>query len=313
MERRDEDRVERFVIDYAFGSGHHAMTFVSVVDPDAPRAFEHRLTYFRDGDRIAITPGHSVHDKGHPMEGWTPEGRVLSPRITKKCFRCHTTRISIRGRYDLDEATMIPNVGCERCHGSGRSHVDAARTGDDASLQQLAFGLDRPDAGRDADAVLRLCGQCHRHPSQAPKHRIRADDPGLARFQPVGLMQSACYQKSEGRFSCLSCHDPHSKVSASASHYEAICLSCHQAPESSPGGRNRPELSDGAQFTGAFDSGVRCPVSPADGCISCHMPRVDSGQRVLFADHWIRVRGRPDSEPSTPGVPVTTEGDFTDP
>ena len=37
-ERDEGDRIERFVIDYAFGSGHHATTFVSLTnrDPDQP-------------------------------------------------------------------------------------------------------------------------------------------------------------------------------------------------------------------------------------------------------------------------------------
>ena len=50
--RTEEDRLAEFVIDYAFGSGRHAMTFVSLTDrsPASPASLEHRMTFFaRDG------------------------------------------------------------------------------------------------------------------------------------------------------------------------------------------------------------------------------------------------------------------------
>jgi predicted CXXCH cytochrome family protein len=258
---------------------------------------------------------------GHPLEGWTPEGRALSSRVTRKCFRCHTTRLAARSPFDFDESTMIPGVSCERCHGPGRAHIEAAKAGADADALRLPFGLDRPGAnsGNDADAVLRLCGQCHRHPSQAPRHRIRPDDPGLARFQPIGLMQSACYRNSAGRFSCLSCHDPHARVSPSASHYEAVCLGCHTDPGATrtPQSARNPlaHLEPSAEsITEKTLSGLgrACPVSPTGGCLPCHMPRRDSGQRVLFTDHWIRVRREPASDTQAQPTGTTTEQDFDD-
>src|SRR4051794_37731023 len=58
-ERREAGEVERFVIDYAFGSGHYATTFVSLTDrtPDRPTIIEHRLTVFAHKDAPDITPG----------------------------------------------------------------------------------------------------------------------------------------------------------------------------------------------------------------------------------------------------------------
>src|SRR5262249_52754696 len=44
--RETEGRVENYVAQYAFGSGHHGTTFVSVLDPGVPAIREHRITYF---------------------------------------------------------------------------------------------------------------------------------------------------------------------------------------------------------------------------------------------------------------------------
>ena len=73
----------------------------------------------------------------------------------------------------------------------------------------MPFGL----GGWTADAQMGLCGQCHRHPSIFPREMIRPEETGLARFQPVGLMQSKCYTRSDGAFSCVNCHDPHARAS----------------------------------------------------------------------------------------------------
>ena len=101
----------------------------------------------------------------------------------------------------------------------------------------------------------------------APPGSVQPDNLELVRFQPVGLMQSKCYTKSNGTLSCTSCHDPHAKTSNDRAAYESVCLSCHSA---------RPQAV--------------CGASRSTGCVSCHMPELDSGQKILFHDHWIRVR-----------------------
>jgi hypothetical protein len=265
--------VERLVLDFVFGSGHHASTFISLSDPGAPRALEHRLTYYPRDDVLDVTPGQR---SGQQAAGTTPLGRTLPPRETLKCFGCHTTPVgptppTAAGQAPIAETgPLAANVGCESCHGPAQSHVEAARRG--RTDLSMPFGL----GGWTAASQLGLCGQCHRHPSRFPPDMIRPDDPQLARFQPIGLMQSKCYTRSGGAFTCVNCHDPHSRASSDQHAYEAACLQCH----------------DGVRESEKI---VPCPVSPRNGCLSCHMPKVDSGQRVLFTDHWIRVRrpGKP--------------------
>jgi Cytochrome c554 and c-prime len=258
VDRNEQGKTEHYVIDYAFGSGHHAMTFVSMLDrdPTHPAALEHRLSYYSQSDSLDLTPGHVVI-AGRP--GTTPHGRELPPAKALKCFDCHTTITSNLGQDVLDVATMRPNISCERCHGPARAHVVAARRGDEDLA--MPFGYERWTAAEQ----MRLCGHCHRHPDQRSLDELRPENPELVRFQPVGLMLSACYTKSQGALSCVNCHDPHAKASSDRTSYEPVCLSCHQsAPQQT------------------------CPVSPLKGCIDCHMPRKDAGQGVLFTDHWIR-------------------------
>lgn len=271
--RKEGGHADRLEFDYALGSGHHATTFVTVLDADKPAAFEHRLTYLAREARIIITPGQRA---AAPSPGTTPRGRALSTRETIKCFACHSTQSSARPDRELDEATLIPNVSCERCHGPARAHVVAARRGRQDLV--MPFGLGQ----WTAESQMKLCGQCHRHPSRAPEGLILPEDGRLARFQPVGLMQSKCFTASGGGLSCVNCHDPHARAVADRRSYEAACLQCHAAA---------PQAV--------------CPTSPRSGCIDCHMPRVDTGQRVLFTDHWIRVRREPPAEPPKP----STEGE----
>jgi hypothetical protein len=134
VSRAAAGKVEEFVAEYAFGSGHHATTFISVINPDIPKILEHRLTYFARERALGITPGHGA---GTHLPGLTPRGGVLIADVARKCFACHTTQNSARKDRAIDEQMLISNVSCERCHGPGRAHVDAARRG--ASEDELAL------------------------------------------------------------------------------------------------------------------------------------------------------------------------------
>jgi len=258
--RSEAGRVGRSLVEYAFGSGHHATTFVSLVDrdPAAPIALEQRLTYLAHSKSLGLTPGQSL--AGHAA-GNSPAGRVHTPGDTLKCFDCHSTVTSSRGQGVLDEATMIPNISCERCHGPGRDHVEAARLG----APREALKMPQGPGSWTAAEQMGQCGQCHRTPEMVQTGSIRPENPVMVRHQPVGLMQSACYLQSRGALSCVTCHDPHARTSTDHSAYEAACLSCHTlAPARS------------------------CTVSPASGCLECHMPRRDVGRGMMLTDHWIR-------------------------
>lgn len=271
--RTEAGKQTRFVIDYAFGSGEHGTTFVSLTDrtPRRPAAVEHRMSFFTSRGEFDVTPGQSKQAPANPAE-LTPEGRFLGAERTLECFGCHSTLLSTKALEELDTTTMISNISCERCHGPARLHVEAARR--QASNLKMPFGPD----GSTADQQMRACGFCHRHPDSLPKSSIHAGNRALVRFQPVALMQSKCYTRTSGGVACTVCHDPHSRASADRDRYELACLECHKAP---------PQAV--------------CSVSPANGCIGCHMPLRDAVPGVKFHDHWIRVFDS--AERSAPAAP----------
>ena len=159
-ERHEDANVERYLIDYAFGSGHHATTFVTLTDRtlDRPAMIEHRLTLFAHNAVPDITPGQG-EARGPDREGMGPSGRHFATTLTLKCFECHTTTEPDRGPLILDEATMIPNVGCERCHGPGQAHAQAGRgeTNDTTVLMPFGGGRRSPPMKFDCAAPATVC------------------------------------------------------------------------------------------------------------------------------------------------------------
>jgi hypothetical protein len=278
--RRTRSNVEDLVAEYAFGSGHHAVTFVNMIDAETPAIFEHRMTYYAKTGTFGLTPGHDAVPRPPTL---TPLGGLPPPADAWSCFACHSTQVSTVKGLRIDEDRLIPNVSCERCHGPGRAHVEAAAKGAPASELGLPFGRER---GYTADQVIALCGMCHRHPGKAGVGPLDPENTHLARFQPVGILQSRCYRESGGGFRCVTCHDPPSRASPDRPAYNATCRTCH-------GGSPSEKTTALSHPDGPHDAAVRglpCPREPSGDCVACHMPRVDAGQGVLFADHWIRVK-----------------------
>ncbi len=92
-ERRDGDRVDRWLIDYAFGSGHHATTFVSMIDrtPDRPTILEHRLTAFAHRADLDITPGQG-QARGPGLRRDGTGGPAIQPRRRRSSASSATPR-----------------------------------------------------------------------------------------------------------------------------------------------------------------------------------------------------------------------------
>ena len=128
-----------------------------------------------------------------------------------------------------------------------------------------------------SEAILKVCARCHR--SEEMINRQSSQVNLTNRFQGYGLQQSRCYKESQGRLSCVTCHNPHQNAQESAHAYEAACLKCHSAAP-----------REGAALQKA--AGV-CPVNPSTNCIPCHMPSrsVSPGTDLptRMADHYIRI------------------------
>jgi Cytochrome c554 and c-prime len=268
-----------FPLTYAFGSGEHAVTFLSLIPNRSgePTAVEHRVSVFGPERRLALTPNHTEEDVTQAVEEF---GRIRKGAVLERCFGCHTTTGKIAGESLVD---LRANVGCENCHGPGARHISSVEQKQDDLA--ILFGK----GGHSAGEQIRMCGTCHRNPDQLNPEDIRPDNRRLPRFQPVGLLQSACYKKSAGRLTCTTCHDPHEHAPREREQFDGRCLNCH---------------SEGRAET------LICRVSPRENCVSCHMPAVEVRPGTAFHDHWIRRRnGQLPSEPAPEKDGKTGESD----
>lgn len=260
---------EPFPLQYAIGSGDHAVTFLTLLPASdgVPAGVEHRVSWFGHSDSPGLTPGHDGRIAAEPHEEF---GLVKRGDSVSGCIACHTTTAQIDG----DVVTHLrAGVGCEVCHGPGRAHVAAVEAGEDH--QEMLYG------GRFAELdQIQHCGRCHRTVADVPRGRVAREETAIVRFQPVGLVQSRCYTESNGELSCTTCHNPHEHASRTTRQaYDNQCVSCHRA-----GDTDR----------------AACPVSAREGCVACHMPRVEFYSGIGFHDHWIRVRSAVDPPPMEP-------------
>jgi tetratricopeptide (TPR) repeat protein len=231
---------------WAFGAGTKATTYVSQVKPD--QYLEHGLTYYTATKSMALTPGHTNSD-GLRYRTFDPGASVL------RCFRCHST-----GKLLLDGALRVQpselGVHCESCHGPGAAHVKS----------QGAKGTIRNPGNLDGVELNVFCGGCHRKPPEAGEE-TDLSNAWNTRHQPDYLSHAACFRKSDGALSCLTCHDPHSTLSRSAADYDKRCSGCHKAV------RHRSAVA-------------------ARSCVECHMPQVVISPYLRFTNHWIGIYGK---------------------
>jgi hypothetical protein len=268
VERREKGDVKRLVLEYGVGSGKHGVSFVTTVagaDPSVDRGgIEHRFSYFAPAQKLQVTMGQEQADASHLHLKLTAFGRELSPEKTLGCLNCHATVTSRDKANHLDPSTLIPNVSCERCHGPGRDHIEAVKAESEDLRMPMAMLT-------DPWSQVRQCGECHRLPSSVEESALNPDNPGIVRFQSVGLSLSPCFQNGLGTLKCTTCHDGHARTSRDRRAYEAVCLDCHHA-----GGKRQI-----------------CPVAPRGECVGCHMPRRDVPGGFVFTDHWIRKPSPP--------------------
>jgi hypothetical protein len=257
---RQGEQARQHAMDWAFGAGQQAVTFVSRLDEDS--YVELRTSFYPEAG-LALTPGHQNHQPATVTEALGVRYTTFSPRSEiLSCFGCHST-----GKPSLGEAFEIRptelGVRCESCHGPGREHQELIARGEVAAARRA---IGNP-ARLEASAQMEFCGQCHRRPASEGV-AIDWSDPWNVRHQPVYLTQSACFQKTSGGLRCMGCHDPHEPLRrAAAAFYNQKCAACHSSGNHPPA--------------------AVCRAEP--GCASCHMPAVRPQPELVFHNHWIGV------------------------
>lgn len=245
-------------IEWAFGSGEQAVTFVSRISKDW--YLENYFSYYAAIKSLGPTPGQEILRPEKLEEAVGLLYKTTDPNTgIVGCFECHST-----GPVSIDQdGEVLPaelGVRCEVCHGPGSLHV---KTG----AKQLILNPKRMSASQ----LNEFCGRCHRAPG-SPGTVTDWNNEWNIRHQPIYLSQSACFSKSQGALSCLTCHQPHEALRQNdASFYAERCLACHDAQTQPPA--------------------PVCETASESSCIDCHMPRVSPQAYLQFTNHWIGVYG----------------------
>ncbi len=257
-------------VTWLLGSGTHAQTPIAV-DESTQSGVELRWSYFANHDELGLTPDHERFDD---FTAGTIEcfGRPMDAADIRACLGCHST-LTPPSSLPLMNSLVVPNVGCERCHGPRKKHVELAHLGHaEEAKPMLQY--------ETAESYMDACSTCHRDETSIQPD---ATPNELARFQPYGIKRSRCYLESPDKMTCSTCHDPHDTVSHNRVVSIDQCKQCHGDALSS-----------------------ECSHQPAGDCIKCHMPAVEWTSGISFHDHWIRI---PDEIPSVDSVGNLTASD----
>jgi hypothetical protein len=279
----DQLRTRSERIDIVIGSGKRGQSYLYW---HGDQLLELPVSYWSEGRRWINSPGYK--------NGTMNFARPIMPR----CMECHADFIqqaasgTSTNRYLKD--SLVTGVTCERCHGSGKEHVNlhtgarmSARATDEMIVNPSRLARDRQ---------VDICALCHNGNQSEEKTPAFSFTPGdrLDKYlhpspadtgeQPdvhgnqVGLLKkSRCYLSSLS-MSCSTCHDTHAPEHE-PSWYSPRCLTCHQA-----------------ESCGMSKTLGRKIV---DGCVGCHMSmqpttafNFDTAGQPLkptMRNHWIRI------------------------
>jgi predicted CXXCH cytochrome family protein len=290
-------------VHYAIGSGNHGYSYLTERDGFL---FQTPVSWYSQKKIWDISPGFSP-----PLLPGRP--------VLNECLFCHADRVEpyegLQNRYHEPVFRGHVGIGCERCHGPGEKHVatGGARMGRKPRLDPTIVNP------RHLHVSLReaVCEQCHLEGDSRVLRRGRAlydfrpglplqdfwsvlvqegeTDEGPKAVSHVEQMYlSGCFKGGRGadRMGCISCHDPHERVSPAqrVSHYRARCLNCHQEKE------DREVKSTGTLRGCSEPLAKRRVKSKDNSCIDCHMARYTASDVVHAASTDHRILRRPEKE-----------------
>jgi len=261
---------ETQAVEWLIGAGANG---VGALVRRGDRIFEAPLTYYAKLRSWALSPGYEDADRG------------FSRPIDAGCISCHSGQPNpsseYAGKFNTPPFEELA-VGCENCHGPGEAHI-------------LKMHQNKPDADATDTSIVNpgkipswladnICMSCH----QTGDARVRQAGKTFQDFRPgqpldhtlallmvpftpeapprtdlvqqyLSMQLSKCYRNTDGKMSCVTCHNPHVQPSSdeAPAYYREKCLSCHTAASCK------------------LPLEARQKTAPADNCIGCHMPKRD--------------------------------------
>lgn len=303
-------------IDSIIGSGHKGRTYLYRTPTD--ELYQVPLAWYVEQGKWMMSPGYErARHSGFLRQ------------MTRDCMFCHNGYPEVAvgsdrvGQLQRFPKELPQGLGCQRCHGPGAEHVAVANDPQStlAEISAAIFNSGRLEQGHRTD----VCMQCHLQPDSSVMSIVRrlgradysyrpdqplndylvhvdhdgTDDLFQINHHPYRLFQSRCHLESNGRLTCLTCHDPHVKPASGdrVAHYRAACLSCHELDQCD---------SAHMQSTAASIDAVNC--------VGCHMPkrRTHDVIEIVMTDHLIRRT--PPTEDLTawqPRRPAATHGAYS--
>jgi tetratricopeptide (TPR) repeat protein len=221
------------------------------------------------------------------------------PRFAN-CQECHGSQIEVAPEPQRPANTRLKSlsIDCEACHGPGREHIAAIRSGGSGA----DIGM-QPLATLSKDASVALCLRCHALKDGLDRGWLAGRDfdayysvklPLVSATDVFadGRIRTFAYQQGHlwsdcfvsGSMTCVDCHDPHAQDYRDANYLplpsrfdDGQCTSCHPSKAADP-----PQHTHHA----VGSTGSRC--------VSCHMPylqepEVGEALRYARSDHTIPV------------------------
>ena len=254
-------------IRFALGSGVRGRSYLL---QRGTQLFQSPVSWYGHQQRWDLAPGYAV-------QGHARYDRLMG----ESCLACHAGQMNTLApgdnRYDEQQPFSEVAVGCERCHGPGKPHIEFHE-------QELAEAQDPIVNPAKLSPALRdsVCNQCHLqgdavvrrygrefgdfrpgdHLSDHQATFVHVDEHAWDTVAQVQQMKSSrCYQASEGRLGCISCHDAHYKPSPEDrdTFFNQRCQQCHD--------------KDGATAICSLAPDKQAAEPAAGSCIACHMPR----------------------------------------
>jgi hypothetical protein len=285
---------------YALGTGENGICYLV---QRGPYLFQAPIAFYTKVHDWGLAPGYESHDFG------------FSRPIRAACAACHSglsQPVSNTSGLYKDPPFIELGIGCENCHGPGQLHVQARMRGD-AAFGRVDLTIVNP-AKIPASMTDEICMFCHEEGTARVligRRKFLDFRPGtslgntLAIFvvsptrQPIPklpfldyyseMILSKCFNSSQEKLTCLTCHDPHRQppTSPAAVYYRSKCFSCHT------------DQSCGVRLQ------VRLRQPSPDDCVQCHMPRQPAESLVHTAVTNHRIVAYPrEPYPTFPGQTV---------